>query len=134
MQTETITETVRVLYHPHNTRPHASKTKVTFSQKGLNVTLEIGQNFIDKSVFAKLKAHPDFDTYVGWGAIEVIEIDEAADSDSPDSLLSYSLKDQQRIISLCSDRELLQKYLGETFNPKVKSQIQLRITAVEQGR
>ena len=134
IETKAEVKTVIVVYSPQNVRPHGLKSKVTFSDTNFTLTLLPGQNIVAKDQFEKLKTHPDYQTYLGWEALEIIEASELNKVESPDSLLSYSLADQKRIIALCMDRLILQKYLGETRNPIVKSQIQLRITSVEQGR
>jgi hypothetical protein len=125
------------IYYPENCRPHPSKAPVVFSSpaSGVFVTLKNGANEITEKQEKALNAHPDFAKYLGWGAIQLIKSENAiASAENPESLLDYSLEDQKQIIAFCVDPELLAKWRDETRNQKVKSIIQLRIAAVNEGR
>jgi hypothetical protein len=125
-----------VIYTPDNCRP-PSNSAVIFSNIAAQsyVNLSPGANTLEDSDLEALKAHPDLQTYLGWGAIELVEpTDKTEAIENPDSLLPYSLAEQKKIIAYCVDPELLTKWRDDTANQKLKSFIQTRIAAVNEGR
>lgn len=125
-----------VIYHPENCQPQ-SRSAVTFgSVKDKNyITLRKGRNDLETAEIEFLKAHSDFETYTKWGAIELIEPEDVALAEErPDSLLAYDTKKQARLIAYCTDIPTLEKWRDATQSPKIKSSIQLRIAAVNEGR
>ena len=125
-----------VIYHPENCRP-PSKAAVTFGDTKVRtyITLRAGANDLESADLEALKAHGDFATYVKWGAIELITPeDEALAEERPESLLPYSPKEQSRLIAYCTDINLLETWRDASPTQKIKSQIQLRIAAVNEGR
>jgi hypothetical protein len=122
-----------VMYRPENMRP-PSKAKLCLSGTGYLVELLPGENRIDADRIPFIKAHDRYETFASWQAIEIIESIEGAPVEYPDSLLNFSLIDQKTKIAQCSDRDVLRNWLDQTANKDMKAIIQLRITAVEQGR
>lgn len=123
-----------VIYKPRNTYPPQGEgTRVGFDR----LILKAGVNHLSDEVFATLKRHPDFASYVERKALVVQEsttkVDPVPLTEIPKNLTGYNVEEAEEIIDETHDIDVLKAWLQGESRKTTRNDINQRIKQLEGG-